>query len=344
MKKKVLFVCDWPYNVKNEKLLQELLNNDYSENYEWIVWSCKNNEDNRFLYRYFCYIKGALYVLKNRKKYHAIIIWQQMIGYILFELSWILHLKMSGIVFCSIISDSNFFFKNFKKHFINNSLRQSKAVIWPTLEMSNEAKKDFPEFELKNHYIQHPLFDWVDINLPVDKELDNPYFNNGVFAAGKSERDFNIVIRAFRNTDIPVTIVCSDEYAFTETNITSNIRILRFSQVSHEQYYALACTAFCILISVINENSPCGQITVNFAMANSKPIIATDCYGVSSFVENNVNGILFKPGQADEILKGYEKLKKDEAFTNRLILNAKITAKETSPGCFIEKILKIIDH
>ena len=162
-------------------------------------------------------------------------------------------------------------------------------MIWPTLEMSNEAKKDFPEFELKNHYIQLPLFDWVDINLPVDKELDNPYFNNGVFAAGKSERDFNIVIRAFRNTDIPVTIVCSDEYAFTETNITSNIRILRFSQVSHEQYYALACTAFCILISVINENSPCGQITVNFAMANSKPIIATDCYGVRSFVENNVN-------------------------------------------------------
>jgi len=112
------------------------------------------------------------------------------------------------------------------------------------IEMSDEVKIDFPEFAFKNHSVLVPSMDVIDTSIPVDKELDDPYFRDGVFTAGKSERDFNVVIRAFRNTDIPITIVCTDDYPITETDITSNIRILRFSQVSHEQYYALAGQAF----------------------------------------------------------------------------------------------------
>jgi hypothetical protein len=344
MRNKILFLCDWPDNVKNVEVLQELLDRDYSDNYEWEVWSCKKKCDHRLLYRWYCYIKGALYVIKNRKKYHTIIIWQQMVGFILFELLRITRLKTSDIVFCSIITESNVIFRYFKKHFIKSSLMLSRVVIWPTLEMANEVKKDFPELGTKNYYIKNPLFDVIDSSIPLHKELDVPYFRNGVYTAGKSERDFNIVIRAFRNTDIPVTIVCSDDYVFTETNITSNIRILTFSQVSHEQYYALANQAFCILISVINEKSPCGQIIMNYAMANSIPIIATDCHAVNDIVIHNVNGILFSLGQSDEIRKGYEKLKNDQAFTNTLISNAKIKNKEMSPGIFIEKIINIIGN
>ncbi len=344
MKKKVLFIVDWPNQIENVQVLQLLLDNDYSENYEWKVWSCKKGKDNGLLYRWYCYTRGALYVIKNRKKYHAIFLWQQMVGYILFEIKKIIHLEIPNIIFFTFIYNSNTIFRKYKKHLVNNALRQSKAVLWPTLEMSNEVKKDFPKFELKNHSPIVPFFDIIDTSFPVDKELDDPYFRNGVFTAGKSERDFNIVIRAFRNTDIPVTIVCTDDYAITETNITPNIRILRFSQVSHDQYYALAGQAFCILVSVINETSPCGMLIIAFAMTNSKPIIATDGYGVKGYMVNNVNGILFKVGQSDEIRKGYEKLKNDEAFRNDLINNAKITVKEMGPANYIEKIIKIIEN
>jgi glycosyltransferase involved in cell wall biosynthesis len=344
MQNKTLFLCDWPDQVENTKVLQELLDRDYSENTEWKVWSCKRGNDHRLLYRWFCYTKGALYVIRNRKKYHTIIIWQQMVGFILFELLRITHLKSSNIVFCSIITESNVVFRYFKKHFIKNSLRFSKAVIWPTLAMLNEAKNDFPEFGIKNHYIKNPLFDVIDTNFPLDGKLDDPSFRNGVYTAGKSERDFNIVIRAFKNTEIPVTIVCCDDYIFTESNITSNIRILTFSQVSHEQYYALASQAFCILISVINEKSPCGQIITNFAMANSIPIIATECNAVRDIIDHNINGILFKVGQSDEIRQGYEKLKNDAEFTKSLIRNAKIKHNEISPGIFIKKVQNIIEN
>ncbi len=343
MKKKVLFIVDWPGNVENTKVLQSLLDNAYSEKYEWKVWSCKKGEDTRLFYRWYCYTKGALYIIKNRKKYDAMLIWQQMIGYILFELISIVPFKIPTVVFYTFIYNSDTIFRHFKKHLVTHALQHSKAIIWSSLATSNEVKIDFPKFEHKNHFTLMPLLDVIDTNFPVDKLLDVPYFRDGVFTAGKSERDFNIVIRAFRNTDIPVTIVCTDDYEITETNITSNIRILRFSQVSHEQYYALAGQAFCILVSVINEKSPCGQLIVAFAMSHSIPIISTDCYGVMDFVTDNENGLLFKAGNSGQIRNAYEKLKNNEPFRSRIICNAKKTVKEMSPEYFIEKLITFIE-
>ena len=344
MKKSILFICDWPDQVDNVKVLQKLLDKDFSENFEWKVWSCKKGVDTRLLYRWYCYTKGAVYAIKNRKKYHAIFIWQQMAGYILFEIISIFHLRFPKIIFFTFIYNSDTIFKNFKRHLVKNALKFSKAVIWPSFEMSNEVSKDFPEYRNKNHFTLMPVFDIIDLTIPVAKELDDPYFRNGVFTAGKSERDFNVVVRAFRNTDIPVTIVCTDGYVFTENSITSNIRILRFSQVSPDQYYALAAQAFCILISVINEKSPCGLLLITFAMENSIPIIVTDSYAVKDFISNNVNGILFKVGQDDEIRKSFEKLKSDEKFRNSLINNGKMTVKEMSPHNFIGKLVQIIQN
>ena len=51
MKRKVLFVSDWPDNVKNGIALQKLLEKEYSDNYEWTVWSCKKKANNNVSYR-----------------------------------------------------------------------------------------------------------------------------------------------------------------------------------------------------------------------------------------------------------------------------------------------------
>jgi len=79
-------------------------------------------------------------------------------------------------------------------------------------------------------------------------------------------------------------------------------------------------------------------------MSNSKPIIATNCYGVRDFIVNNENGLLFQVGQSKEILGAYEKLKKDEAFTNNLVKKARQTAGEMSPNNFIPRIISIMEN
>lgn len=344
MKKKILFIVDWPDSFKNMNELQKSLDKDYSENYEWKVWSCKKENSESLLYRWICYLKGALYAIKNRKKYHVIFIWQQMVGYILFELMKFLKLKIPDIVFYTFIYNSNTIFKNYQKYMVQEALIYTKGIIWPSSEMASDVKKDFPKFESKNHFALMPLMDIIDVNVPVTKELDDPYFRNGVYSAGKSERDFDIVIRAFRNTDIPVTIVCPDDHIINETNITSNIRILRFSQVNHEQYYALEGQAFCVLISVTNEVSACGMLTITVAMSNSKPIIATNCWGVRDYIINNKNGILFNVGDSESILLGYERLKNDEKFRNDLVNSAQKTVEEMSLDNFVKKIIKIVEN
>lgn len=344
MKKKILFVADWPDHKDNLKNLQALLDKDHSEKYEWKVWSCKKGRNNKLWYRWMSYTWGAMYVLKNRKKYHAIFFWQQMVAYILFQLLSITRIKIPNLVYYTYI---NYHPKNFagklKKHFVKQAFKHTKAAIWPSVEMLNDVNRDFPGNEHINHYALNPIMDVIEANVPVDKELDDPYFRNGVFTAGKSEREYDQVVRAFRNTDIPVTIVCDDDYVFTEKNITSNIRVLRFAQVSPVQYYALADQAFCILNSVINEKSPCGQILVAYALENAKPVISTNCYGVKDYIVNNMNGILFEAGQADEILKAYEKLKNDAEFTKSLVENGLVSVKKMNAGSFIEKVISIIE-
>jgi len=343
MKKKILFVADWPDTSYNQTALQELLDKDLSENHEWIVWSCKKKENNSLFYRVYCYLKGAIYIIRNRKKYDAFFIWQQMVAFILFELMRITKLKIADIVTYTFIHDSRHFSLKYKDRLVENALKHAKALIFASVDMTNDVKKKFRQYEHKIYFDINPMFNVIDPNLSVEEALDDDYFRNGVYTAGKSGRDFNIVIRAFRDTDIPVTIVCPNDYPITENNITANIRILPFSKVSPEQYYALARQAFCILISVDNEKSSAGHLLIMYAMANSIPLIATDSDGVRAYIENNMNGLLFKLGESDEIRQCYEELKTNEEFRENIIKNAKDKAKSLSPYPFMERVLSIIE-
>jgi len=165
MKRKVLFVSDWPDNVKNGIALQKLLEKEYSDNYEWTVWSCKKKANNNVSYRWRCYFKGALYVIRNRKKYDAIFIWQQMVGYVFFELRKFIPFKTPAVVLFTFIYNSDNIFGKYKKHFVKGALRYSKGVIWPSSEMADEVKKDFPKYRSKNHFTLMPMFDIIDNNI-----------------------------------------------------------------------------------------------------------------------------------------------------------------------------------
>jgi glycosyltransferase involved in cell wall biosynthesis len=341
MKKNILFVTDWPKQKGNGKALQALLDNYYSDKYEWTIWSCMPNDNYKFFRRWSSYLYGAIYILRNKKKYHSIFIWQQMIGYIMFEITRFIPIKIQNVI---IYTYFNYKLNSNKKKILKNTLKKSKALIWPSTLMANDVKNDFPEFKNKIYFSLNPIMDVLKDDIPIQKELDNPFFRNGVYDAGSSQRDHEVVIRAFKNTNIPVTIVCRDNYVIKEKKITDNIRILRFSQVNSEQYYALAKQAFCVLNSVTHEESPCGQLLVAFAMNNSIPVISTDCYGVKDYLTNNVNGLLFKVGKSEEIRMAYEKLQSDKSFRSKLILNAKEKIRAMSPEFFIEKIIEIIEN
>jgi hypothetical protein len=344
MKKKILFISDWPDSFKNGVALQQLLDKKFSADYEWTIWTCKKETDSSVRYRWRCYFKGAMYAIRNRKKYDAIFIWQQMVAFILFELKRFMPIRMPPVVFFSFIYlDSETAFRRYKKPMVRRALKFSKGIIWDSEDALNAVKRDFPKYSLKNHYVPTPIFEVID-EVAVDKSLDDPAFKGGVYAAGATERDFNIVIRAFKDTDVPVTIVCKNDYTITEKDIPSNIRILRFSQVPHDQYYALANQAFCIVNSVVSEKSSGGILMLHYAMTKLKPVISTDCAGIKNLIVNGESGLLFNLGHEEEILRSYEKLKNDPLFTKSLIEKAKITANKIGSEGFMAEVLSIIEN
>jgi len=101
MKKNILFVTDWPKKKGNSKALKTLLDNNYSENYNWTIWSCMPKDNYKFFSRWMSYLNGAFYILRNKNKYDSIFIWQQMIGFLLFELTRVIPVKIKNVIIYS---------------------------------------------------------------------------------------------------------------------------------------------------------------------------------------------------------------------------------------------------
>jgi len=114
-----------------------------------------------------------MYAIRNRKKYDAIFIWQQMIAYILFEIKRFIPFKIPPVVFFTFIYNSDTIFRKYKKHMVGNALRYAKGIIWDSEEIADAVKTDFPTSGSKNHYVPTPIFEVVD-DVPVDKSLDDP--------------------------------------------------------------------------------------------------------------------------------------------------------------------------
>lgn len=342
MKKKVLFISDWTYP---DMPLGTLVNPNHSAPYIMTHWSCKNRQNTGVLYRWYCYFKGAFYIIKNRKKFDTIIIWQQMIGFILFALNKVFtNTRHPQVILMSISYSTSVkgLLGKIQTTLLLNALKYVKALFWFSKETANEAKNYFPQYGGKIYHSLMPVFTELKIKHALSGKLKDLRFENGVFCGGRSFRDFDIVIKAFNKTEIPVTIVCPDRIKISEPIQSDNIRVLRFSQVSPEQYDALIDQSFCVILSLKDEKSPCGLILFSYAMSHSIPVIATKSYAVQDYITDGENGLLFSVGKSDEILNAYQKLKQNKVLLNKIIKNARETINYTTLPDFILKIVSMV--
>ena len=339
MYRKVLFVTDWQ-KIDITKFETDRTSKSIVQ-FELEHWSCKKKLNNNLLYRWYCYFNGAVYLICNRKKYDTIIIWQQMIGFVYFIINFFLPFtRHKNVVVTTILftTNKNGIYGSVQKILIQLSLRYAKGLIWFSSQMANDVRNSFPDHELKIFNTKMPVFSKMKTN-KLNNKIYDPRFNNGIFCGGKSFRDFNIVIKAFKDTNIPLTIVCTDNEKITEKNITGNIRILRFSEVPPDQYYALLDKSFCTVVSLKDDKSSCGQLTFSYAMGNGIPVIATNSYGVRDYVKDRQTGLLFSLGKSDEIRSAYDNLRSDVDFKNQIIENARKIDNIMTPKGFVEHVI-----
>ena len=343
-KKKILFVVDWK-DFPNE--INSVFTDNQFLDYEWHIYNCIlfNKFNSNLLKRYLEYFFAVFYILVNKNKYDNIVIWQQMIGLIL---SLLPRLKKTPriIITTLLYSPSKVSKGSIRLFLLSRALKNSDALLYFSVDMANDVKKSFPVYADKVYSTYIPIFKktFASPRMPdINYELN---IEKTVFSGGKSDRDFDTVIMAFRNTDIPVVIACPDNYEFKRLNqATDNIKILRYSEIfsSESAYYALVNASFCVVISLQNKFSSCGQLLFSYCMEHKIPIIASDCYGTRDYITNFENGLLVPIADSKAILEAYNTIHKDTRLRQKLVNNSNIIAEKMTFKNYLKKIIDIIN-
>lgn len=340
---KNLFVVDWK-NTSPAEIESLLTQSSLTGPYDWSFYNChtKNYKHIGFVNRYFSYLLAVIYILKNRKKYKNIIIWQQMIGMLLcFVPKYYSTPKI--IITTLLYSPARVKQGSFKRLLLNKALKNADALLYFSKSMTNDVKTVYPKYKDKVFSTYLPITNIVDRdNTYLGIGAKNTDFHSAsVFSGGLSDRDFETLIKAFTNTNVPVTIVCTQRHIFKNPLlITSNFNIVR--NVSEREYFSLALSSNIVIITLENEYSSCGQLLFTFCMKNGIPIIATDCYGTRDYITNNENGILIPVKDDKAILSAYNKLITEPFFRESLIKKSQQIAKRMTFSNYLSKIDSII--
>ena len=98
-------------------------------------------------------------------------------------------------------------------------------------------------------------------------------------------------------------------------------------------------------IFVLPQNSPHGTIgyplTLLEAMAAGKAIVASDTWGVSELIRDGENGLLFPPGNSQDLSFSLERLLKEETLREKLGEKARDDAKEYHLDRVVQNLVKI---
>lgn len=209
--------------------------------------------------------------------------------------------------------------------------------------MAQNVRTVYPEYATKVFSTYLPITNNVDKAVRYGKLREANAKKSSVFSGGLSDRDFETVIKAFTNTDVPVTIVCTKSHVFKNSElITRNFNIIR--GISEREYHSLVLSANFVVIALENEYSSCGQMLFTFCMKNGIPIIATDCYGTRDYISNNDNGILVPVKDDRAIFNAYQKLVSDTAFREKLVNRSREISEKMTFDNYLYKIDSIIQQ
>lgn len=339
-KEKNLFVVDW--NDISDERIAALLNSSHCEYSEWEFYNCRveGHWTKNKTRRYASYMRAIWHILVHGKKYKNIVIWQQMIG---FMLSILPRWNRTSTIINSMIlySPSRVRRGSIRMFLLRRGLLNCDALLYFSKDMACDTRTHFPEYARKIFSTYMPIISTSPGNGGTPLRHSGKSHSYQVFSGGLSDRDFDTVVDAFTGTEISVVIVCSETYIFKQPNlITNNIQIKR--GVSDSEYHSLLSSSFCVVVALEYEHSSCGQLLFSFCMNNEIPIIASDCYGTRDYITNNENGILVPIKDKNAIFSAYSKLVENQEFKLRLLIKSKEVADKMTFSGYLKCIDTII--
>ena len=136
-----------------------------------------------------------------------------------------------------------------------------------------------------------------------------------VLSMGSSGRDYRTLFRAVERLGLP-TIVVAAPYAVAGLRVPTNVEVR--SNQSWDECTRLARAARVNVVSVLNDETASGQVTLIQAMRMNQPIVATRCIGTEDYVDDGITGLLVPPGDDDAMAAAIRALWDDAALRRRL--------------------------
>ena len=316
-------------NKANEKTNVILADCDFSENKDFIeglkqatkaeydfkqVISNKNHGSIvENVIRYIKYFSLSFSIYLNRKKYNNIIAWQQFFGLILAFYLQVFNSKFKPNIYVMTFiyrSKKGIFGKiydNFMRYVVRG--KYIKRVI---VFSKSEA-------EYYSNYFGVPIdhFQYIQLGInDVACKFNNSY--NGekyIISAGRSNRDYNFLIATIKNTEYKLKIVCDElncKYDFVKI----------YNNCYENDFYKLLSKAYCVVISLDDENISSGQLVILQSMMFGKPVICTKNTTVYDYIDSGINGFIVDKSY-DELIDTLNMLYKDEILYQYISKNAR---------------------
>lgn len=309
------------------------------------------------------YLRTALQAAWHSRRYGQVVVWRQSIGFLLCALPrWPASLCAQGrrpqwVLTTVLLSPSSAASGSWRRWLLELALRRADALIYFSRDMALDTAQHRPASAHKVFWMPLPLFGEPGGHAPLahpdDPGLDDPAgaaapsppaetagaedptaqdtLTPSVFCGGTSDRDFDVVIEAFRQRRVPVTLVCREDQIFRPPGpVEPHFTVRR--GVSEQEYHALAAAAGVVVVALKSATSGCGQLLFSFCMRHGVPVIATDCFGTRDEVVHGRTGWLVPAGDAHALGQAYDRLAADPELRRRLVRQARAQALSRQEG------------
>lgn len=332
---KLFFLVD--SNIKNNN--HWLSNRLNLHNFTAIVIGMNSSMKNRTIkwrrfIHFFHYLNLAIRSIYRSENNDLIVSWNFIVGAIVAFFCQLLHINRTILALNMISHNKGIVNSFFRKKIYNIAFKYPQFY---TTVNSQDLIKDYSKeyiFE-KNHFYVLP-----DCFSEGHEAAGFAIGNGSVFCGGEAMRDWETLFNAANILPEISFIAIARKINFNHNLIIpKNVKLLFDTDID---YFYKCLKESSIIALPLSTNAPAGLIVMIKAALLSKPIIITSTPSTQGYIENNINGILIEPKDAQLLANKIKMLLSNPTIMKQLGNAINESIKKFSPDNYAETLKNII--
>ncbi len=216
--------------------------------------------------------------------------------------------------------------------YFSNILKWVDCVVCHSTQETENNEKLFLSSKTRFAYIPYGLH----LELP-ERGIIETNGESYAVSAGRSGRDYELLIRCFSQLGYPLHIICDSKSEIKDQALPENIQILR--NCYGNCYINQIANAKIVVIPISVNDISAGQMVLLQAMALQKPVIITNTNTTCLYVEHEKTAILIEKGNLEQMEMAVKELWANPELATKMAINGKISFEENySMAAFINNL------